>query len=278
MSNQLPMMPFWPKEWIAGTMHWPCAERGAYISLLAFQWINGHVPPDVPQLARITGSSELEFEKLWQTVGAKFDAGTVGLFNRRAEEHRKEALRLRDARTFGASLANQKRAAKRDARRLSAANDPGFEAANDADAQRDAQTTHTSPSPSPSSEDQKKTERKRSANAQRVSRGTVEAFDENWLLFKLAFPLRAGGQPWKAAISAWRARLAEGHAPELIIAGAERYAEFIKAKGDERTTFVMHAKTFLGPEKYFLQDWHVPAAAAASARWVPPGDDLAEPS
>lgn len=263
--NDLPFMPFFVKDWIAAVQHWPSAERGAYISLLAFQWANGHVPLDVPQLARITGSGEAEFERLWMTVGPKFDSGAGGLCNRRAEEHRKEALRLRDARVLGATVANQKRRAAKHAR---------MEAANGStDVSRAAaERTHPSPSPSLHSEDQNKNaERKRSARAQRVPRGT--GFDENFMLFKLAFPLRAGGQPWKAAQNTWHARISEGIDPAVIIAGATRYAAFVTAKGDERTSFVMHAKTFLGPEKYFLQDWEPPVEAAAPERWSPPSDD-----
>lgn len=264
-ADDLPMMPFWVKDWLASTMHWPCAERGAYISLLCFQWCNGHVPPDVPQLARITGASEAEFERIWQSLSAKFDADAHGLFNRRMEEHRKEALRLRDARTLGASLANAKRRAKKAAR-------AGSTEVPHADAER----THPSPSPSPvppSEEEKKNAARGRSARARRVSRGTD--FDEEFLTFKLEFPLRAGGQPWSAAQKCWNARRAEGYEPEQMIAGATRYAQYIRLKGDERSAYVMHAKTFLGPEKYFLQDWELPVAAN-DERWSPPSDELPE--
>jgi len=267
-ADDLPMMPFFVKDWLAATMHWPCAERGAYISLLSFQWCNGSVPPDVSQLARIAGVNEGDFERIWLTVGAKFDADDTGLFNRRLEEHRKEALRLRDARTLGATLANQKRRARRDAERGSTPVP-----------RDDAERTHpsTSTSTSTSSEEEKKTARARPARAQRVLRGTYDlSADDDWLNFKLAFPARAGGQPWRAAMKAWRARVAEGHDPKEFVAGAERYATWIKARGDERTAYVMHAKTFLGPEKYFLQDWDPPLEAANDERWSPPSDDLAE--
>ncbi len=87
----LPMMPFFVKDWLAATMHWGSAERGAYISLLAFQWVNGKVPPDVSQLARISGLTEAEFEKVWLKIGRKFDGDESGLFNNRLEEHRKRS-------------------------------------------------------------------------------------------------------------------------------------------------------------------------------------------
>lgn len=265
MSDKLPYMPFWAKDWIASVQHWPCAERGAYISLLAFQWINGHVPLDVPQLARITGCTEAEFEKLWVIVGPKFEADEEGLFNKRAEEHRKEAQRLRGARVLGASVANEKRRVKREARK-------GAEV----EPRTDAERTHPYPYPNPTEEEEKNPTSRRSARAQRVRRGTYDlTADEHWLSFKLAYPLRAGGQPWRAAMQSWRARVDEGYEPAQMIAGAERYALFVKAKGDERTAYVMHAKTFLGPEKYFMQDWELPEAAN-DERWTPPVDDAGE--
>ena len=76
--DDLPFMPFWVKDWIAATMHWAGAERGAYFQLLCFQWVNGRVPPDVSQLARITGFDETEFESIWRTVGERSLSSTAG--------------------------------------------------------------------------------------------------------------------------------------------------------------------------------------------------------
>jgi uncharacterized protein YdaU (DUF1376 family) len=250
------MMPFWVKDWIAAVQGWPGAERGAYISLLAHQWCNGFVPQDVSQLARITGFSEVDFERMWLTVGEKFDCDARGLFNPRLEEHRKEALRLRDARTLGASLANEKRRAKRLAR-----------SDESEDAERDAHTTHPSPSPSPSNGRKKEEETRRSASAQRVPRGTSWD-DDQWLNFKIEFPHRAGGQPWERAKKACRARLAAGATWEEIISGATRYAKYCESAGKIGTELVMQAATFLGPDKRYLEDWEIPPEAS-DARWSP---------
>lgn len=270
-QSDLPIMPFFVKDWIAATMHWPGAERGAYISLLAFQWVNGMVPPDVSRLARITGYSEEEFERLWEVVGTKFEACEEGLFNKRLEEHRKEALRLRDSRALGASLANQKRRAQRDARR---------------DAQHgstdvpldDAERTHTSTSTYLSEEKKEDAKpRVRSAHAQRVSRGTKDDFfDEGFLRFKLAMPTRVGGQKWRATQKAWNARKTEGYSDDVMVAGAERYHGFADVMIPDKQ-YVMQGATFLGPEKHFLADWEVPADAGANGRWSPPSEDQTDP-
>lgn len=274
------MMPFMVKDWLTATMHWACAERGAYIQLLAFQWINGRIPPDVPQLSRIVGVAESDFDVLWQTIGCKFDTAEGGLANNRLEQHRKKALLLRDAHKRGARTAN----AERHAQRVAVRQD--FDAENGL-AQRALSTPPTSPSSSPSVlREEKDTETNAPAErgaervAERVPRGTYWNEDK-WILFKLAYPHRAGGAEWTRAMKACRARLHAGHTWEEIIAGAERYASYcahpsIAITG---TRFVKHAATFLGPDKPFLETWEVTDSTARSARWSPPDDEaVAEPS
>lgn len=73
-----------------------------------------------------------------------------------------------------------------------------------------------------------------------------------------AYPKRAGGNPKKSAFKAWTARRKQGVPAETMQAGAERYAAFIRAKGDERTEFVMQAQRFFGPNAEYDNDWSPP--------------------
>ena len=275
MTEELPM-PLLPKDWIAATMHWPDAERGAYVSLLCFQWVNGYVPRDVSQLARITGSTEARFEQLWQAIGAQFEECADGLRNKRVEEQRKQALALRDAHSRGATLANERIRAKRAQRARSTAGFP-------ADAQRDASvdarallSVSSSESSSSDSSEEKNSEektlraRKRSANAQRTK--SASFYDEDFLRFKLAMPERDGGHGWTSARHAWEARKRDGYKPEAMIGGAERFARYADTHIAEKR-FVMTAAKFLGPDLWFLQAWEV---AANDDRWSPPSDELKE--
>lgn len=117
MTESEPAMILRVKDWIATTMHWPDAERGAFISLLCFQWVNGYVPTDVEQLARLMGTPADRFEAVWATLGGKFEADERGLFNRSVEVERRLALKVRDARVLGATRANEvMRARKKDQR------------------------------------------------------------------------------------------------------------------------------------------------------------------
>jgi uncharacterized protein YdaU (DUF1376 family) len=310
-ARELPM-PFFVKDWIGATLHWPCAERGAYISFLAFQWVNELLPADEAQLARIAGIDPQDFPRVWGTVGKKFDGDERGLYNNRLEEVRKEALRLRDTRVQGASISNDKRRAKRSAR---------HDAENDAElyAERDAQriagrngehsvsvalpgasplsllppaspsslsvslspitplSSSLSSSSSPSILPHTPQRADGSAGKKKKSVGPVDETHPQWLEFKYGYPLRAGGQPWKLACSCWFARRAEGYTHEQIIQGRDRYARFCEATGKIRTETVMQAKTFLGPDKHFLADWDLPVDGALDERWSPPSDEVDEP-
>jgi len=75
-------------------------------------------------------------------------------------------------------------------------------------------------------------------------------------LFNL-YPRRDGDNPKTRAYRAYRARLAEGHPHAELLAGVERYAAWVRARGKEGTELVKQLATFLGPDKAFLQPWVV---------------------
>jgi hypothetical protein len=69
------------------------------------------------------------------------------------------------------------------------------------------------------------------------------------------FPKRSGSHRWQDALNHFRARVREGHSPETILAGVERYATFVREQGNEGSSFVQQAATFLGTNRGFLEDW-----------------------
>jgi len=83
-----------------------------------------------------------------------------------------------------------------------------------------------------------------------------------FLDFKLAYPNRLGDQGWRSALRCWNARIAEGHSPAEMVAGAKRYAAHIDAIDRTGTEYVKQAKTFLGPDRHFLEPWPLPASKA----------------
>lgn len=84
--------------------------------------------------------------------------------------------------------------------------------------------------------------------------------DPAWLEFRAIYPKRAGDPNVAGGRRCWSARLKEGHTAEQMLAGARRYAAFIRATGKDGTEFVQQYTRFLGPSKPFLLPWDPPAA------------------
>lgn len=73
------------------------------------------------------------------------------------------------------------------------------------------------------------------------------------------YPSRAGGQRWRDALAACKARIREGHSWREILDGARRYQAFIRETDREGTEYVLQAATFVGKNKGFLEPWNPPA-------------------
>jgi hypothetical protein len=94
-------------------------------------------------------------------------------------------------------------------------------------------------------------------NTTAASPADIPGFEE----FCAIYPKRAGGNPKRRAQKAYHARLKEGHGPDEILAGAKRYAAFVRGIKKDGTQYVMQYATFLGPDKHFLDAWELPQAA-----------------
>jgi uncharacterized protein YdaU (DUF1376 family) len=155
MSNRdLPMMPWFPKEFMAATATWSFAERSAYRALLDVQWEMGVLPNEPWRLAQAIGLPLPEFEPLWEMVRTKFEAVRGGIRNERLEEHRVVAFQKKRGQKAGADATNAKRRANRDAKRFTNRDDERDAMHHgERDGKRVARGTPPSPSPSPSEED-----------------------------------------------------------------------------------------------------------------------------
>lgn len=94
-----------------------------------------------------------------------------------------------------------------------------------------------------------------------VPRGTADPAE--LVDFKVAYPERNGSQPWRRALKAIRVRLCEGHTWAEMIDGAKRYEAWCRATGKIGTEKVKQAATFCGPDKEFLDPWHLPKSPEA---------------
>lgn len=69
------------------------------------------------------------------------------------------------------------------------------------------------------------------------------------------YPNRSGANPKRDAAKAWNARLKEGHSKDEMLQGVRRYKAWCKENQKFGTEFVMQAKKFFGPAKYFAEKW-----------------------
>jgi len=89
------------------------------------------------------------------------------------------------------------------------------------------------------------------------------AYSEEFLHFWSIYPRGHGGSK-KEAYRQWCARLTEDSKlyDYMMINGAGRYAEYIKATGQH----VKHPATFLGRDKHYLNDFTIPESAKRQNR------------
>jgi hypothetical protein len=80
-----------------------------------------------------------------------------------------------------------------------------------------------------------------------------------------ALPKRAGSNPRRRALHAYRARLREGRPAEALLAGAQRYRAFCDATRKTGTEYVMQGARFFGPDTPCLDEWTLPVEAPRPA-------------
>lgn len=276
MSNKdLPMMPFFPQDFLTATQLWKFPARGAYALLLMYEWILDELPNDTEQLARLVGMEFHEFEAVWATISKKFEENERGaLFNQRLAEHRAAATARKEAKRAGAGLTNQKRWGGRSLSDRSPISKRVAIESPKVREQRVAIESPPSPSPSPSPTEEPKPvlgDKSPDTKTSKVKKTRKPLEEpEEFLSFKLAYPERSGDYRWRQALNSIHARLEEGHTWAEIIEGAHRYAAYCTSTGKIGTEYVMQASRFVGPDKSFQLPWRPtsgpPSSPSASNR------------
>ncbi|MBF0339432.1 MAG: hypothetical protein HQL95_00535 [Magnetococcales bacterium] len=89
--------------------------------------------------------------------------------------------------------------------------------------------------------------------------GRGHIYPEAFLQAVTAYPKRHTSIDKATSYRAWSARVKEGHDPEMILAGIERYKRFMLAEGNVGTRYVKMMATFLGKADppFFLMPWKV---------------------
>lgn len=76
-TKHRPWLAFYPKDWLADTLHLTAIEQGAYLLLLCHYWVHGGLPQDEAMLQRIARLSPDEWSLYRPNLVAFFKAGWV---------------------------------------------------------------------------------------------------------------------------------------------------------------------------------------------------------
>ncbi len=215
------------------TAHLSVTEHGAYLLMLQHYYATENPLPIGKALHRMLRAQEKAEREAIDAVVTRFWRETdAGLVNDRADVEITKASAQGET---NARIAREREAARKKAR--------------ETHEQSTNRATKGQPNQTPDTRHQRKEEAHTAAAA---------AFERAWA----AYPKRAGGNSRADALKAFNARIKAGEDVELMIAGAVRYAAFIRAKGDEGGPYVKQAATFFGPGKHYAETWDLPKQQA----------------
>lgn len=77
-TGRAPAFQFYPKDFLSDerVRLMSLAERGAYITLICQCWSEGTIPADVAKMAKVIGTPEAPFRKLWPAIATCFKPAT----------------------------------------------------------------------------------------------------------------------------------------------------------------------------------------------------------
>jgi len=112
-----PWFAFYVDDFVSGTIAMSMAARGAFVSMLAYQFSNGTVPSDDRSICRIIGAFPDEWEAIKDEVLPKFRDNLDGtIANERMEKERLEREGIRQSKIDAAKKRWSKKDADGDAR------------------------------------------------------------------------------------------------------------------------------------------------------------------
>lgn len=107
-----PAFSFYARDFLAGTATMSLAERGAYITLLAYEWDAGGVPETADERARVLGCTKAQERDIWKKLSSKFVLEHGVYVNLRLEEERGKQQTRREKLAENGSKGGSKTQAK----------------------------------------------------------------------------------------------------------------------------------------------------------------------
>jgi uncharacterized protein YdaU (DUF1376 family) len=251
----LPWYPWYPGDYMRDTTHLTFVDDAALRRLMDAAFLGTALPDprnadpaiaaaNAEVLLRVCRAfADSERAAVLKMAIEFFDSRDGFLFHHRADEHiaksRSTSAMRAEAGRRGAAAANAKKSA------IAPASAAAIAAAN-------------APASAPAIQNHNQSIKNTCAISQHDD--VFDSFAECWK----AYPKREGGNSKAAAEKAYRARVKQGVNPADLLAGTERYAAFIRAKGQENTAYVKQASTFFGTGEHWIEPWDVLGNAGAS--------------
>lgn len=105
-----PAFQLYAADFYMDTLGWDCDDIGAYFRLLMAEWVNGSLPVDLKQLAKIAQKTPKKFTKNWKIFNKKFHTnGSGNLINDRLEKEREKQRKYKESQAEAGKRGAKKR-------------------------------------------------------------------------------------------------------------------------------------------------------------------------
>lgn len=231
-----------PDRALSGMAELSLKQRGAYNSLLDLLYSrDGDVPDDDQRVAKMMTCHWREWKAVKEELIALGKVWSEGgkLHAKRVQETIKEAARFSQDQSTRAASGWEKR--KKD-NENSGSDMPSGNASTPTATPTDIDRGGAN---APHARAKKPTDDPPGPGAIRAEADSRRAMAARWPEFRETYPKREGGQSWPSAQKKYVAYVASGIGEEVIIAGARRYADHLRATHKLGTQYVKQAHTWL---------------------------------
>jgi uncharacterized protein YdaU (DUF1376 family) len=221
-------------------------EEGLYRSLLDESWKEGGIPDEVARLAVICRCPRLVMSRAWRKLRPLFVTRGALLTSERLEAERAAAESARAAKVQAGrkggtakALAGAVRVAPPELGLAMPEQRLAITLQNITEQDRTGQNRTT---------------------ALTALGDALAVFERAWQLY----PKREGGNSRANAQRRFLARLRAGVTGAELLAGVERYAAYVRARGKEGTEYVKRAETFFGPGDHWRESYAIGGGGRAA--------------
>jgi uncharacterized protein YdaU (DUF1376 family) len=256
-GSPLAFLKFYGSDFLNATAAWTMEERGIYITLLWYAWVNGGLPAEIDRIDRMAPGAKA----CWPLLESKFPIGTDGL--------RRNPRQERDRATMRAKSESAAKRGRRGAEQRWSSHGNSHQLATDQPSNPDGygMASQSSEFRGQSSDPESESENKHLLNGDAVERDSVSGNTEtgrrkrwqpseaDFEEFYRRYPRRVGrGAARKAymkavAVLVQHLDIIEEYGPEYMLNALDRYTSDPRTKALE-PQFIPHPATWLNSHRF----------------------------